>query len=65
MYKVLSVVNNVADIVSTDGNISDLPTNYEIGSSGSYANPSNGELHIYKLTSADGTLENKQWVEIQ
>ena len=64
MYKVLSVVNNVADIVSTDGNISDLPTNYEIGSSGSYTNPSNGDTHIYKLTSADGTLENKQLVEI-
>ena len=64
MYKVLSVVNNVADIVSTDGNISDLPTNYEISSSGSYTDPSNGETHIYKLTSADGTLKNKQWVEI-
>ena len=64
MYKVLSVVNNVADIVSTDGNISDLPTNYEISSSGSYTDPLNGETHIYKLTSADGTLENKQWVEI-
>ena len=64
MYKVLSVVNNVADIVSTDGNISDLPTNYEISSSGSYTDPSNGETHIYKLTSTDGTLENKQWVEI-
>ena len=36
MYKVLSVVNNVADIVSTDGNINELPTNYEIGSGGSY-----------------------------
>ena len=35
MYKVLSVVNNVADIVSTDGNINELPTNYEISSSGS------------------------------
>ena len=64
MYKVLSVVNNVADIVSTDGNISDLPTNYEISSSGSYTDPSNGDTHIYKLTSADGTLKNKQWVEI-
>ena len=64
MYKVLSVVNNVADIVSTDGNISEFPTNYEIGSSGSYTDPSNGDTHIYKLTSADGTLENKQWVEI-
>ena len=64
MYKVFSVVNNVADIVSTDGNLSDLPTNYEISSSGSYTGPSDGETHIYKLTSADGTLENKQWVEI-
>ena len=64
MYKVLTVINNVADIVSTDGNINDLPTNYEIGSSGSYTNPVDGELHIYKLTSADGTLENKKWVEI-
>ena len=64
MYKVLSDVNNVADIVSTDGNLSDLPTNYEIGSGCSYTDPSNGELHIYKLTSTDGTLENKQWVEI-
>ena len=64
MYKVLSVVNNIADIVSTDGNISDLPTNYEIGSSGSYTDPSNGDTHIYKLTSDDGTLENKQWIEI-
>ena len=64
MYKVLSVVNNVADIVSTDGNINDLPTNYEIGSGGSYTDPRNGEMHIYKLVSADGTLENKQWVEI-
>ena len=64
MYKVLSVVNNVADIVSTDGNISEFPTNYEIGSSGSYTDPSNGDTHIYKLTSADGTLENKQWIEI-
>ena len=64
MYKVLSVVNNVADIVSTDGNKDELPTDYEIGSSGSYTDPSNGELHIYKLTSADGTLENKKWVEI-
>lgn len=64
MYKVLSVVNNVADIVSTDGNLNDLPINYEISSSGSYTDPSNGELHIYKLTSADGTLENKKWIEI-
>ena len=64
MYKVLSVVNNVADIVSTDGNINDLPTNYEISSSGSYTDPSNGETHIYKLKNKDGTLENKQWVEI-
>ena len=64
MYKVLSVVNNVADIVSTDGNLNDLPTNYEIGSGGSYTDPINGELHIYKLTSSDGTLENKKWVEI-
>ena len=64
MYKVLSVVNNVADIVSTDGNLNDLPINYEIGSGCSYTDPSNGELHIYKLTSADGTLENKQWIEI-
>ena len=64
MYKVLSVVNNIADIVSTDGNIRELPTKYEIGSSGSYTDPSNGDMHIYKLTSADGTLENKQWVEI-
>lgn len=64
MYKVLSVVNNVADIVSTDGNINELPTNYEIGSGCSYTDPRNGETHIYKLTSADGTLENKQWVEI-
>ena len=64
MYKVLSVANNVADIVSTDGNLSDLPTNYEIGSGCSYTDPNNGELHIYKLTSTDGTLENKQWIEI-
>ena len=64
MYKVLSVVNNVADIVSTDGNKDELPTNYEIGSGCSYTDPRNRELHIYKLTSADGTLENKQWVEI-
>ena len=64
MYKILSVVNNVADIVSTDGNINDLPTNYEIGSGASYTDPRNGELHIYKLTSTDGSLENKKWVEI-
>ena len=64
MYKVLSVVNNVADIVSTDGNIKDLPTKYEIGSGGSYTDPTNGEMHIYKLISADGTLNNKVWVEI-
>ena len=64
MYKVLSVVNNVADIVSTNGNKDELPTNYEIGSGGSYTDPLNGETHIYKLTSVDGTLENKQWVEI-
>ena len=64
MYKVLSVVNNVADIVSTDGNINDLPTNYEIGSGGSYTDPTNGEMHIYKLISADGTLDNKVWIEI-
>ena len=42
MYKVLSVVNNVADIVSTDGNLNDLPTNYEISSGCSYTDPSNG-----------------------
>ena len=47
MYKVLSVVDNLADIVSTDGNLNDLPTNYEIGSGCSYTDPSNGELHIY------------------
>ena len=64
MYKVLSVVNNVADIVSTNGNKDELPTNYEIGSGGSYTDPRNGELHIYKLTSTDGSLENKKWVEI-
>ena len=64
MYKVLSVVNNVADIVSTDGNINELPINYEIGSGCSYTDPSNGDLHIYKLTSTDGSLENKKWVEI-
>ena len=64
MYKVLSVVNNVADIVSTDGNINDLPTNYEIGSGGSYTDPTYGEMLIYKLISADGTLDNKVWVEI-
>ena len=46
MYKVLSVVDNLADIVSTDGNLNDLPTNYEIGSGCSYTDPSNGELHI-------------------
>ena len=63
MYKVLSVVNNVADIVSTDGNISDLPTTQEIGQSGSYTDPSNGDTHVSKLHSDDGTLENRQWVE--
>ena len=64
MYKVLSVVNNVADIVSTDGNLNDLPTNYEIGSGGSYTDPSSGELHIYKLTSTDGKKKKKKWIEI-
>ena len=64
MYKVLSVVNNVADIVSTNGNINELPINYEIGSGGSYTDPRNGDLHLYKLTSIDGSLENKKWVEI-
>ena len=64
MYKVLSVVDNLADIVSTDGNIDELPTKYEIGSCCSYTDPNDGELYSYKLTSADGTLENKQWVEM-
>ena len=64
MYKVLSVVDNLADIVSADGNKDELPTHYEIGSGCSYTDPSSGELHIYKLTSTDGTLENKKWIEI-
>ena len=64
MFKVINTVSGVADIVSTNGDITELPTDYEVGSSCSYTDPTNQELHIYKLTSQDGTFNNKVWVEI-
>lgn len=41
MFKVINTVSGVADIVSTNGDITELPTNYEVGSSCSYTDPAN------------------------
>lgn len=52
------------DLTLLVNDISKLPKNIQVGSSASYTDPRTNELHIYKLTSEDGSAENKVWVEI-
>lgn len=63
-YIINSVANKIASITSSNGNLDELPLNYQIGSSCTWTGLDDGKFHLAKLSSIDGTLENKIWKKI-
>ena len=63
-YLINGVVKGVADITSTNGDLNELPLNYQIGSSCTWTGLDDGKFHLAKLSSVDGTIENKVWKKI-
>lgn len=63
-YIINGVVKGVADITSTNGDLTELPLSYQIGSTCIWTGLDDDRLHIAKLSSADGSLENKIWKKV-
>ena len=54
-YIINSVANKIASITSSNGNLDELPLNYQIGSSCTWTGLDDGKFHLAKLSSIDGT----------